>query len=290
MRLLTFATTDELGRAGTRVGVITDGQGDENDVVVQIDDVEGCVDVGGLLAHPDWESHAARASGPRHRFGDLNLASLVPKPGKVLCVGLNYRAHILEMGRELPAYPTLFAKFPATLTSPQADLSVPPEDDALDWEGELTVVIGAGGRRISESDATEAIAGYTIANDISMRTWQFRTNEWLQGKMWESSTPVGPVLVTTDEWQAGPNLTTRLNGAVVQSAPTADLLFSPAALVSYVSTMITLEPGDLILTGTPGGVGRAMTPPRFLTPGDVIEVSIDGIGRLTNRVVAESGV
>ena len=126
-----------------------------------------------------------------------------------------------------------------------------------------------------------------MANDISMRSWQFRTKEWLQGKMWEASTPVGPALVTADEWKPGPDVSTAVNGEQMQGATTGDLLFGPEALVSYISTMITLNPGDLILTGTPGGVGRARTPERYLVDGDLVETSIDGLGTLTNRVVAE---
>lgn len=285
MRLLTFRHADET--RGLRHGVgRLDGTGQDDDNVVEIAH-RYATDVGTLLALPNWRELAAAADGPRHRFGDLNLAPVVPAPNKVVCVGLNYKTHILEMGRELPEYPTLFAKFPATLTGANDDIALPPEDQALDWEGELTVVIGHRTRRVSETDATAVIAGYTVANDISMRTWQFRTKEWLQGKMWEASTPVGPALVTGDEWQPGPIISTRVNGEAMQSAPTADLLFGPEMLVAYVSTMITLEPGDLILTGTPGGVGRAMNPPRYLRHGDVLDTQIEGLGSLRNRIVAE---
>ena len=285
MRLLTFRTHDQDSGPALHVGRV-DGSGLDDDTVVEIEH-PGASDVGSLLNLPDWRNVAAAAAGPRYRLGDLELATLVPRPSKVVCVGLNYRPHILEMGRDLPTHPTLFAKFLATLTGARDDIPLPPEDDAVDWEGELVVVIGERCRRVSEADAPRVIAGYTVSNDVSMRTWQFRTKEWLQGKAWEASTPVGPALVTTDEWQPGPALRTRVNGEQVQTASTDDLLFDPATLVSYVSTMTTLEPGDLILTGTPGGVGRAMTPPRYLTPGDVVEVEIDGLGTLRNRVVDE---
>jgi len=149
------------------------------------------------------------------------------------------------------------------------------------------VHVGQHARRVSEEEAAGVIAGYTIANDISMRSYQFRTKEWLQGKMWQASTPVGPLMITVDEWQPGPEITATVSGEAMQSAPTSDLLFGPAALVSYISTMIALEPGDLILTGTPGGVGRARTPERYLAPGDVVETAIEGIGVLRNAVVAE---
>jgi len=192
------------------------------------------------------------------------------------------------MGRDLPEYPTLFAKFATTLTGPYDDIAAPVEDEALDWEGELTIVIGQPCRRVDEQQAASSIAGYTVANDISMRSWQFRTKEWLQGKMWEASTPVGPMLVTADEWQPGPPVSTTVSGEKMQDAPTSDLLFGPAFLVSYISTMITLQPGDLILTGTPGGVGRARTPPRYLAAGDLVETTIEGLGTLHNKVVADT--
>ena len=282
MRLVTFRRPE----GGTAVGRIDgDGAADDQVVALQLPDVS---DVGELLRMPGWREDAEQADGERHRLGDLDLAPVVPSPSKVICVGLNYRAHILEMGRDLPEFPTLFAKFPETLTGPYDDIPAPPEDVALDWEAELTVVIGTQCRRVSEAEAGDHIAGYTVANDISMRTWQFRTKEWLQGKMWEASTPVGPALVTSDEWKPGPTVSSTVNGEQMQGASTGDLLFGPEALVAYVSTMITLNPGDLILTGTPGGVGRARTPERYLVDDDVVETSIEGLGTLANRVVAET--
>lgn len=282
MKLVTFRTAEGHHAVGR-----VDGDGEPDDVVVETD-IAGAPDVGALVGIEGWQQAAASASGRTHRLGDLDLAPVVPAPGKVLCVGLNYRNHILEMGRDLPEYPTLFAKFATTLTGPYDDIAAPPEDEALDWEGELTIVIGQPCRRVDEQQAAGSIAGYTVANDISMRSWQFRTNEWLQGKMWEASTPVGPMLVTADEWQPGPPVSTTVSGEKMQDAPTSDLLFGPAALVSYISTMITLLPGDLILTGTPGGVGRARTPARYLTPGDLVETTIEGLGTLRNKVVADT--
>lgn len=246
--------------------------------------VDGAADVGALLADPSWRSRASAAAG--EPVAEPVFAQLVTRPGKVVCVGLNYRSHILEMGRDLPAHPTLFAKFADTLTGPYADVEAVPEDPELDWEGELVVVIGSSVRRASEAEAEAAIAGYSIANDVSMRAWQFRTVEWLQGKMWEASTPVGPVLVTPDELDLGTSrLTTRVNDEVMQDHALADLVFGPAALVAYVSTMTTLHPGDVLLTGTPGGVGRARDPQVYLRAGDVVEVAVDGIGSIRNRIV-----
>ena len=276
MKLATIRKT-----AGTTQAVRVDG-----DVAVEITTAS---DVGALLADPNWREIAAAADGERHPWQGLDLATVVPSPSKVVCVGLNYRKHILEMGRELPQYPTLFAKFADTLTGPYDDVTAPAEDEQLDWEAELTVVIGETTRHASAEQARNAIAGYTVANDISMRGYQFRTKEWLQGKMWDRSTPVGPLLVTADEWVPGATIRAEVNGEKMQEASTGDLVHDPVELVAYISTMITLRPGDLILTGTPGGVGHARQPARYLVPGDVVGTSIDGIGELRNRVISAPG-
>ena len=205
-----------------------------------------------------------------------------------MCVGLNYRTHILEMGRELPEHPTLFAKFTDALVGATDDIFLPPESSAMDWEAELAVVIGRSVRRADDDQAAAAIAGFTVINDVTMRDWQFRTREWLQGKTFEGTTPLGPVLVTPDELHGGvrPSLpmTCAVNGEIVQQADTGDLVFDPVALVRYVSTIGTLRPGDIIASGTPGGVGHARTPPRYLHAGDTVVTKIDGIGQLTNVV------
>jgi acylpyruvate hydrolase len=272
MRLLTLRTP-----GGTHA-VRQDG-----DTLTEIGDFN---DVGTLLKDPAWQEIARVATGVQHPLAGADLAAVVPAPGKIVCVGLNYRAHILEMGRDLPQYPTLFSKYAETLIGPGDDIELPGEDDAVDWEAELAVVIGKPARRVTESGAGEYIAGYTICNDVSMRTWQFRTNEWLQGKNWEKSTPLGPALVTRDEFTPGGMLRTVVDGETVQEASTGDLVHDPAFLVSYVSTMITLQPGDVIITGTPGGVGHARTPRRYLSNGQVVVTSIDGLGELRNRAVA----
>lgn len=202
-------------------------------------------------------------------------------------MGLNYASHIQEMGRDLPSHPTLFAKYAETLTGPNDPVTAVAEDPELDWEGELVIVVGSEAYRVSEEEAAGHIAGYSMANDISMRGWQFRTKEWLQGKMWNRSTPVGPVMVTPDEFDHRTStLRTRVNGEIMQKHSIGDLVFPPEHLVSYISTMIPLKPGDIILTGTPGGVGRARDPQVFLKPGDVVEVEIDGIGRMSSDIVA----
>jgi acylpyruvate hydrolase len=244
----------------------------------------GPADVGALLAQSGWRDSAAHADGPRHRVADVTYAPVVPKPGKIICVGLNYRAHISEMGRDLPQYPTLFAKFPEVLIGPYDDLVLPEESNAVDWEAELAVIIGSSARHVDEEAARKKIAGYTVLNDVSMRDWQFRTREWLQGKIFEATAPFGPHLVTPDEVPPNAAISTSLDGEVMQASTIADLLFGPAKLVSYISTIITLHPGDVIATGTAGGVGHARKPPRYLQPGQTLVTSIEGIGETVTPV------
>ncbi|MET7518661.1 fumarylacetoacetate hydrolase family protein [Streptomyces sp. NPDC005480] len=246
----------------------------------------GFRDVGALLAQEDWASLAAEDGGTTCPADGVDLAPVVPGPGKVLCVGLNYRNHILEMGRDLPEHPTLFAKFADALIGARDDIDLAPESDCVDWEAELAVVIGRTVRRADEQEAADAIAGFTVMNDVTMRDWQFRTKEWLQGKTFEGTTPLGPVLVTPDELEGGVapalTMTCSVDGDVVQKADTSDLVFGPVDLVRYASTIMTLRPGDVIATGTPGGVGHARKPARYLADGDTLVTEIDGIGRLKN--------
>jgi acylpyruvate hydrolase len=247
-------------------------------------------DAGELLAQADWPAQAAAADGPRHPAASLDLAPVIPRPGKIVCVGLNYRHHILEMGRALPEYPTLFGKFADALIGPRDPIQLPPESSAVDWEAELAVVIGRMVRRADENDASAAIAGFCVLNDVTMRDWQYRTTQWLQGKTFEATTPVGPALVTPDELPGGVRpalpITGAVNGETVQKADTSDLVFDPVTLVRYISTIMTLRPGDLIATGTPGGVGHARKPPRYLATGMTLTTQIEGIGRLENVVRA----
>ncbi|MBO1267932.1 fumarylacetoacetate hydrolase family protein [Arthrobacter cavernae] len=246
-------------------------------------------DVGALLADPDWraivQATAAAAAAPDSRIVSVSaaeLAPLLPRAGKVICCGLNYGDHIQEMGRELPEHPTLFAKYADTLTGPADTIEV-HGSARVDWEAELAVVVGSELFRADEDEAQQAIAGYTVANDVSMRDWQSRTLQWFQGKAFDATTPVGPVMVTADNVDGDFEVRGYVNGELVQSGNTGTLVFGPARLLSYISQFTILRPGDLVLTGTPGGVGMGMTPPRFLNDGDVLATEIDGIGRLENQ-------
>lgn len=254
----------------------------------------GDVDLGAFLSRPDWRRRAAGATadagGRTHPVAEAAFAPPVSQPSKVLCVGLNYRNHILEMGRELPTHPTLFAKFADSLTGPGDPIAKPAESDAFDWEAELALVVGKPVRCATGADAEAAIAGFTVFNDVTCRDWQYRTAQWLQGKAWDACTPMGPYLVTPDELPGGVRpeleLTLEVDGEIMQRDSTADLLFDPVALVEYVSTLVRLNPGDIVATGTPGGVGHARTPARYLTPGVVMVTRIERIGALHNRITA----
>ncbi len=221
-------------------------------------------------------------------LADLHFRPVVPRPGKVICVGLNYVAHAAEAGRDVPDYPVLFTKFADSLTGPFDEIVCPPESSAIDYEGELAVVIGARARRVGLDRALDVVAGVTVANDVTMRDFQNRTHQWLQGKAWSSSTPVGPELVTLDEVGDLDSLTLRtvVNGETVQEASTDLMIFPIPTLISLISQFTTLEPGDLILTGTPSGVGFRRDPPLLLGPGDVVSVEVERVGRIENRFVA----
>ncbi len=246
----------------------------------------GHPDVGVLLADPRWRRLAADAQGRTHRRADLDYTPLVPRPSKIVCVGVNYAAHIREMGRDMPSFPTLFAKYPEALIGAGDDIVLPTASQAVDWEAELAVVLGAELRHANQEAAEAAIAGYTILNDVTARDWQFRTLQWLQGKTFEATTPLGPELVTPDEAGTGLDLSCAVDGETVQQANTADLVFGPAATIAYVSTILTLRPGDVISLGTPGGVGHARKPPRYLQPGQVLTTAIAGLGECRNTCVA----
>jgi 2-keto-4-pentenoate hydratase/2-oxohepta-3-ene-1,7-dioic acid hydratase in catechol pathway len=219
-------------------------------------------------------------------FADVRLGPPVPDPSKVLCVGLNYGDHVAETSRAVPKHPDIFSKFATSLTGPSDDLFVSEVSSKLDYEGELAVVIGSPCRRVSPEDAIDKVAGAMILNDTTARDLQFNGTQWLAGKAVDGSTPCGPALVTLDEL-GDPhdlNLVTRVNSVEVQRSNTGRMIFTIAQIISYVSHFLTLRAGDVISTGTPDGVGSRMDPPSWLTPGDVVEVEIDGLGVIRNTV------
>ena len=220
-----------------------------------------------------------------------DLAPVVPAPDKIVCVGLNYRDHAAETNNPLPTAPTYFAKYRRALTGPYDPIRLPPPEvsTSADWEVELAVVIGRAVRNAGPEEALSAIAGFTVLNDVSIRDWQTRTTQFLAGKTFEGSTPVGPMLVTVDEIGDGTglNLSCVVDGVIKQSSNTDQLVFGPAEIVADLSTIITLDPGDIIATGTPSGVGHARSPKEALTPGAVVRTAIEGIGEMVNTCVVD---
>jgi 2,4-didehydro-3-deoxy-L-rhamnonate hydrolase len=212
-----------------------------------------------------------------------------PEPGKIICVGLNYRDHALEQGAEPPAEPLLFGKFANALSGPGDPIVLPPETAHVDAEAELVVVIGAHGRRVAAADALSLVAGYTCANDVSARDLQRRDRQWLRSKSFDTFCPLLPVIVPVETLGQADDLriVQRLNGEPLQDSRTSELIFGVRELVAYASGAFTLEPGDIILTGTPAGVGVFRDPPVSLQPGDEVEIEVDGIGTLRNPVAAE---
>ena len=215
----------------------------------------------------------------------------LPRPGKFICVGLNYALHAKEGGHDTPDYPSFFVRWPTSLVAAEAPVIRPKVSEQLDYEGELTIVIGKGGRHIAEADALDHVFGYTIFNDASVRHYQRKTSQWTAGKNFDGTGPLGPIVVTPDELPAGASglrITTRLNGETRQDSNTSDMIFSTARVIAILSEFMTLEAGDVIATGTPSGVAHAMTPPGWMKAGDEVEVEIEGIGILRNPVVDET--
>jgi acylpyruvate hydrolase len=225
----------------------------------------------------------------RIALADLRLLPVVPHPGKVVCMGLNYREHVAEGVYEVPDYPALFSKFAETLVAAGDPVLIPPESSAVDYEGELAFVVGRRVRRASGRAALDAVAGYTVANDVTMRDYQYRTHQWLPGKNWADSTPLGPFLVTPDEVGDAGELDIRLelNGERMQEGNTRQFIFDIPAIIATISEFIPLAPGDVVLTGTPSGVGYRREPKVLLSDGDRVVVEIERVGRLENPVVAE---
>ncbi|WP_136661034.1 fumarylacetoacetate hydrolase family protein [Nitratireductor sp. XY-223] len=261
---------------------------------------DGIVDLGKRFTEPTLRDFLAN-EGPRRAaalaaepadfaFGDIVFAPVIPNPDKIICVGLNYHDHIAETGRNETAKPVLFARYAGSQVGHGQPLVKPLESDMFDYEGELAVIIGKPGRRIPEARALEHVAGYACYNDGSVRDWQKHTHQFMPGKTFAGTGAFGPWMVTADEIPdpAELHLTTRLNGAVVQDTDLSLLITPIPGLIAYCSTILPLLPGDVIVSGTPGGVGARRTPPLWMRHGDVCEVEVPGIGILSNPVTAEA--
>jgi acylpyruvate hydrolase len=259
------------------------------------------LDLSGHLIHSTWElisneaaqnqirhgSEAFRGHGPR--LEDLQLLPPVLGSRKIMCIGQNYADHCAEQNQPLPERPILFSKFTTCLNGHRRPIVKPPETEMLDYEVELVVVIGRRARKVARAEALDYVAGYMIGNDVTARDIQKRDGQWVRGKSFDTFAPVGPYLVTTDEVPDPSNLDIKcwVNGELRQDSNTRNLVFDVPTLIENLSAGITLEPGDLLFTGTPGGVGMYRNPPSFLQPGDEIAMEIEGLGRLENRVTAE---
>jgi 2-keto-4-pentenoate hydratase/2-oxohepta-3-ene-1,7-dioic acid hydratase in catechol pathway len=244
-----------------------------------------------LAAGPAALGRAQRAAADaraRLPLASVRLAAPIARPPKLLAIGLNYADHVAEAGLETPKLPMVFNKQSTCVTGPFEPVHLPRASSALDYEGELAFVIGRRCRHVPRARAHEVVAGYLVMNDVSVRDWQLRIPTWTMGKSFDTHGPLGPWLTTADEIDpSGLRLRTWVNGELRQDSNTKHLIFDCAAIVEHLSTAFTLEPGDVVATGTPGGVGIAMKPPRLLKVGDVMRVEIDGLGALENRVVAE---
>lgn len=291
MRLVRFATdSDTMGLGVHRP---------ESDVVVNLETVGDKLDIGlsdsmpELLAEPRWRekldllvTHAGETGIGEHDRDAVELLAPIKSPGKVICVGLNYIEHVEEGGQERPENPILFSKFTNAINDPNSDIAWDPAlTEEVDYEAELALVVGDRTRRVDSSKAREHLAGYTVANDVSARDLQFADDQWVRGKSLDGFCPLGPVIVTDDELDdpEACSIWAELDGERLQDSSTSNLIFDIDTLVSFCSDAFTLEPGDVILTGTPPGVGAFREPPIYLEDGDTIEVGIEGIGTLTNH-------
>ena len=272
MRIVSY-----ISARGVRAGVLRD------DRVVEIaDSVRGLLEADGVPAAPP--------GGEGVPLDQIQLSAPVPDPDKIICIGLNYRSHAAEAGIEPPAVPTFFAKFRNALVPSGAEVPLPATSDKVDFEAEVAFIIGRRCSNVAEADALDYLAGYTLLNDLSARDLQFATPQWMPGKIFDGSAPCGPALVTPDE--AGPpdaiEIELTLNGETMQSASTADLIFSVPALLAHLSSLMTLEPGDIVSTGTPSGVGSVRDPRVWLKPGDEVVINSPTLGRLETTIAAGS--
>ncbi len=263
---------------------------------------DGVFDLGRRLGSvlPDLKSFVAAqglgmlaplpAAATDYASGEFTYLPVIPNPAKVLCVGLNYDEHRKETGRTPTKHPSIFTRFPDTLIGQEAPILLPPNSSSLDWEGELAVVIGRAAFRVGEEEALNFVGGYSVFNDATIRDWQHHTHQFIPGKNFPATGAFGPALLTPEETGElqDKRIETRLNGAVMQSAKLGDMIFSVAQIIAYVSGFTRLVPGDVIATGTPGGVGFKRDPQVFMRASDRVEVSIEGMGTLSNSIVAEA--
>lgn len=273
------------GRDGgpVRIGVV------EDDHVVEVPGLDPGDDAGVVAALASRPGGAGLPAGERLALDSVELLAPVRRPPKFLAIGLNYAAHVDETGRERPEFPTFFNKQSTCVTGPHSPIHIPRASEQVDYEGELGIVIGARCRHVPEERVGEVIAGFLVVDDVSARDWQYRAPTWTLGKSFDTHGPIGPWLVTADEVgdPQALRIRTYVNGDLRQDAPTSDMIFSCYEQVAILSTVFTLEPGDVIATGTPAGVGMAADPPRFLAAGDVVRIEIDRIGAIENPVIAE---
>lgn len=285
MKLVTFSTVGNGPSTDTHIGAVTDG------VVVDLTAAGLPPSMIELLSLDDGivrARAAAAALAATVPLSEARLEAPVPRPGKVLAVGLNYRDHAEESGQPIPQRPLVFAKMPGCITGPGAPIHMPRVSRALDWEAELCFVIGKRARYVKAEDAEQYVAGYMCGNDVSVRDWQFHSPTWMMGKSFDTHGPTGPWLVTPDEIDVGHlDVSLFLNGEQKQNSNTEQLIFGVGPIIEYLSAGFTLDPGDVVFTGTPAGVGGAMKPPQFLKVGDVVRVEITGLGTLENTVTEE---
>ncbi len=293
MRLVSFLHRDrqtaEPDPAAARTGVVVD-----DDVIDLTDPVVGLPgDMAELLgAGPDALDRASAApatAARRHPLATVRLLAPVPRPPKVMGIGMNYGAHVAEMGRPRPEHQVWFNKQRTCVIAPAEAIEIPRASPQVDYEGELAFVIGRRCRHVAAADAAAVVAGFTVMNDVSVRDWQWRTPTWTMGKSFDTHGPLGPWLVTTDEVPDPHHLRLRtwVNDELRQEASTDDMIFSCWSMVEELSTVFTLEPGDVVSTGTPAGVGASFDPPKWLRAGDTVRIEVDGVGVLENPVVDE---
>ena len=285
MRFVTFQRPGEEPQAGVAAGervVGVSGAGFQDLTAVLAGGKEAEAEIEKWISRPP--SNAAFA------LHSVRLLAPIPRPPKFICVGLNYRDHAAETKMEIPKIPTIFSKFPNTVIGPGEPIVLPKNSSRPDYEAEFAFVIGKGGRHIAREDWTAHVFGYTIVNDVSARDFQMATSQWLMGKTFDTFAPMGPWIVTADEIADPHELDIVLNihGETLQSSNTRELIFKIPELVEFLSSVVTLEPGDVVSTGTPAGVGFARKPPRYLRAGDEVVISVDGIGELRNPVIAEA--